>query len=104
MNPFYNPSIVQGPIGDDINGAENIYGSKAIGNSPDTIVNFGAAYGAWILNYRVGWARLRWLSPEQVVTGDLDGNGIDDIIGDFGAIYGVWIRMNNTTWVQFAPD
>ena len=99
MNPFYNPSIVQGPIGDDINGAENIYGS-AVGNSPDTIVNFGAAYGAWILNYGVGWTQLHWLSPEQVVTGDLDGNGIDDIIGDFGAIYGVWIRMNNTTWVQ----
>ena len=48
----------------------------------------------------MGWTEPHWLSPEQVVTGDLDGNGIDDIIGDFGAIYGVWIRMNNTTWVQ----
>ena len=99
MNPFYSPSLASIPLGDDINGAENIYGS-AVGRSDDAIVDFGAAYGVWILNYGVSWTQLHAVSPEQTVTGDLDGNGIDDIISDFGSTYGVWIRMNNAGWFQ----
>jgi len=99
MNPFYNPSVASAPLGDDVNGAENIYGS-AVGNSPDAIVDFGNAFGVWILKYGAGWTQLSEFSPEQVVTGDLDGNGIDEIVGDFGDMYGVWIRMNNASWVQ----
>jgi hypothetical protein len=98
MNPFYNP-VIGVPLGDDINGAENIYGS-AVGNSPDAIIDFGASYGIWVLNYGVGYTQLHPVSPEQTVTGDLDGNGIDEIIIDFGAAYGVYARMNNTSWVQ----
>jgi hypothetical protein len=100
MNPFYNSALnTTLVLGDDINGAENIYGS-AVGNSPDAIIDFGAGNGAWVLNYGVGWTQLHGLSPEQVVTGDLDGNGIDDIIVDFGSTYGVFIKMNNATWSQ----
>ena len=99
MNPFYNPSVVSLPLGDDVNGAEGIYGS-AVGNSPDVIVDFGEGYGVWIFNYGVGWTQLHEVSPEEIVTGDLDGNGIDDIIVDFGSYYGVWIRMNNDSWFQ----
>lgn len=99
MNPFYSPSLAPMPLGDDINGAENVYGS-AVGNSPDAIVDFGAGYGAWILNYGVGWTQLHGLNPEQVVTGDLDGNGVDDIVIDFGSGVGAWVRMNNATWSQ----
>ena len=98
MNPFYNPALVS-PLGDDINGAENIYGS-AVGNSPNAIVDFGDAHGLWILNYGVSWTQVNSLSPEEVVTGDLDGNGIDDIIVDFGPLYGVWISMNNVHTFQ----
>ena len=99
MNPFYNPSVVSAPLGDDVNGAENIYGS-AVGNSPRAIVDFGSAFGVWILNYGAGWTQLIEFSPDQLVTGDLDGNGIDEIVGDFGEEFGVWIRMNNASWVQ----
>jgi hypothetical protein len=98
MNPFYNPSVASLPLGDDINGAETIYGS-AVGNSPDAIVDFDA-YGLWILDYGQEWVQLHPLGADQVVTGDLDGSGVDDIIVDFGVAWGVWIRMNNADWFQ----
>jgi hypothetical protein len=97
MNPFYNASI-PGPLADDINGATNIYGSAT--QAGRLLVDFGAAYGEWILNYGVSWTQLHPVSPEEVVTGDLDGNGVDEIVIDFGPSYGVWVRMNNTSWVQ----
>jgi hypothetical protein len=97
MNAAYNPSVVTDLTGDDINGAENIYGS-AVGNSPDLIVDFGPASGAYILDFGVGWSLLHAQSPEQIVTGDLDGNGRDDIIVDFGPGTGVYKRMNNLAW------
>ncbi len=34
------------------------------------------------------------------MTGDIDGNGTDDIVADFGVVHGVWSWMNNTSWVQ----
>ena len=46
----------------------------------------------------MNWTQLHSVSPEEVVTGDLDGNGVDEIIIDFGPSYGVWVRMNNTSW------
>jgi len=34
-----------------------------------------------------------------IVTGDLDGNGLDDVIVDFSRS-GTWVRYNNATWVK----
>ena len=39
-------------------------------------------------------------NPKNVVAGDLDGNGIDEVIADFGAGIGIWIRWNGATWCQ----
>ena len=83
MSPFINPRWQSLPLGDDINGAENIYGS-AVGNSARAIVDFGSAFGVWILKYGAGWTQLTEFSSERLVTGDLDGNGIDDVVVDFG--------------------
>ncbi len=35
----------------------------------------------------------------NIVTGDIDGSGEDDIIVDFGSL-GTWVRMNDSTWAQ----
>jgi hypothetical protein len=35
-----------------------------------------------------------------MVTGDMDGNGKDEVIVDFGPGYGIWVRMNNVWWVK----
>ena len=35
-----------------------------------------------------------------IATGDMDGNGNDEVIVDFGPGIGLWVRMNNSTWVQ----
>jgi hypothetical protein len=97
MNPFYNPSV-PGPLADDIAGAQNIYGSGAQASS--LLVDFGATYGEWMLIYGAGWAHLHNGSPEEVVAGDMDGNGVEEIILDFGPSYGVWVRSNNSSWVH----
>ncbi len=34
-----------------------------------------------------------------MTTGDMDGNGLDEVIIDFGT-RGIWILMNNSTWVK----
>ncbi len=33
-----------------------------------------------------------------MVTGDMDGNGKDEVIIDFGSPYGIWVRYNNSSW------
>ena len=40
------------------------------------------------------------LNPEVIITGNMDGNGLDDVIVDLGKKYGLWIRMNNSSWVK----
>ncbi|TGN99956.1 hypothetical protein PN36_29875, partial [Candidatus Thiomargarita nelsonii] len=64
----------------------------------DVIIDFGSPYGIWMWN--ATWVKLHPLSPESMVTGDIDGSGQDDVIIDLGALYGIWARINNTTWVQ----
>ncbi|OAD20687.1 Na-Ca exchanger/integrin-beta4 domain protein [Candidatus Thiomargarita nelsonii] len=65
----------------------------------DLIVDFGAGGISAYLNNNT-WTNVHTISAETLVTGNLDGNGQDDIIIDFGATYGIWVRMNNSTWVQ----
>jgi hypothetical protein len=35
-----------------------------------------------------------------MVTGDLDGNGQDEVIIDFGPPHGIWAWKNNAAWTQ----
>jgi exo-beta-1,3-glucanase (GH17 family) len=64
------------------------------------LVDFGPAYGEWILNDGTGWSSLHAFSPEDVVAGDLDDNGVDEIILDFGSTWGTWVWANNAGWYQ----
>ena len=64
----------------------------------DLTVDFESPYGTW--SYR--GPRGRWLhplSPVAMVTGDLDGNGEDDVIVNFGPGVGVYAWMNHATWM-----
>ena len=47
----------------------------------------------------MSWTNLHSVSPEDIVIGDLDGNGIDEVVIDFGIAYGLWVRFNNASWV-----
>ena len=61
-------------------------------------VDFGPPHGLWTKTDGSAWTQLHSVSPEQIITGDIDGDGTGDIIVDFGADYGLWAWMNNTTW------
>ena len=49
----------------------------------DLAVNFGPGAGVWALR-QTSWIQVNSLSPESMATGDLDGNGLDDLVLDFG--------------------
>jgi hypothetical protein len=46
------------------------------------------------------WMPLYFMSPEVMATGDLDGNGQDDVVIDFGPDKGLWNWMNNGGWAK----
>lgn len=74
--------------------AGNVDGNRA----DDLVMDFGSPSGLWIYHNMTSWSRLHSLSAEQLVIGDLDGSGIDDIVVDFGP-GGVWILQNGGGWV-----
>jgi hypothetical protein len=70
----------------------------------DLAADFGPAFGTWLREGDTSaWAQLHGLSATSILTGDLDGNGIDDILIDFGPSYGIWVWVNNTSWFQLHP-
>jgi subtilisin family serine protease len=64
----------------------------------DLAVDFGSA-GLWLRFNNVSWTQLHVLSPEEVASGDVDGNGQADVIIDFPGS-GVWVWLNNSGWFQ----
>jgi hypothetical protein len=58
--------------------------NAALRTGQDVVIDFGPDEGLqnWMNNG--GWAKLHDLSPEFLATGDLDGNGQDDVVIDFG--------------------
>src|SRR6185503_11422714 len=66
----------------------------------DLLVDFGPASGIWTLYDGAAWTQLHPISPENMITGDLDGNGIDDVVIDFGSVHGLWVHLNGASWVQ----
>jgi hypothetical protein len=66
----------------------------------ELISDFGPAYGIWVRYGNGSWEQLHGLSPEIVVVGDIDCNGLDDLIVDFGATFGIWVRYDDGSWEQ----
>jgi hypothetical protein len=81
------------------NGLDNV----SLGRVPtDLALDFGPTFGAWVLTPAT-WTQLHNLSPVGMVTGDLDGDGSDDLVLNFGAAFGVWAWMNHATWQFLHP-
>jgi hypothetical protein len=79
-------------------GNSDIFLTKFQKVKEDLVVDFGP-YGIYVLNNGTTWSQLHSLSPEGMVTGDLDGNGVDEIIFDFGD-YGTYVYYNNSFFSQ----
>lgn len=64
----------------------------------DIVVDFGGI-GLWARMNDSSWLKLNNASPDQVVIGDVDGNGEDDVIADFSSTFGgIFIRRNQGGW------
>ena len=72
-------------------------------NSPassmlDMAFDFGAD-GLWLKYADTGWRKLHPTNPEEMASGDVDGNGQSDLIVDFPG-QGVWVWLNDSVWFQ----
>ena len=65
----------------------------------DVLFDNGAR-GLWALTDGGDYRQITGGNPTTLITGDLDGNAVDEVIGDFGAGEGIWIRWNGTTWAR----
>ena len=99
MNPYYNPTTASMLLADDVDGATALYGRGMPGTKQLT-VNFGPSWGVWELDHGVSWRMLHAFSPKQVVSADIDHNGVAERVVNFDAVHGVWIRWNNGGWTQ----
>jgi hypothetical protein len=63
------------------------------------VIDFGSAYGIWILRNGTTWSILHTLTSANILTADLDGNGTAEVIVSFGAA-GLWRYVNNAGWIQ----
>jgi hypothetical protein len=57
------------------------------------------ANGVWLRYADAGWRKLHSMNPEEMASGDVDGNGQADLIVDFPG-QGLWIWLNDSAWVQ----
>jgi subtilisin family serine protease len=76
------------------------------GYDDDVVADFGTS-GVWVWYSGNGGSgpydgaqQLHTAPPEQIVTGDLDGDGMDQVIVDFGDPFGIWTRENGEDWMQ----
>jgi Leucine-rich repeat (LRR) protein len=77
----------------DVNGDKNI----------DIIGSW--AFGLWWQNgVSKTWTKLSAMTPDVITTGDIYGDGKDEIIGNFDSI-GVWVRKSqNGVWEQLSKN
>jgi hypothetical protein len=68
-----------------------------IAHGDEIAVDFGSG-GLWLLHNNVSWSKLHDLSPGEVASGDVDGNGRADLIIEFPGA-GIWVWLNNTSWL-----
>ena len=59
-------------IGSD--GAELADGGMETESEDDLIVDFGPSFGLWVFLNNTTWTQLHPLSPEEMATGEIDGN------------------------------
>ncbi len=67
------------------------------GGKADVVVDLGAG-GLWVRLNDSTWKPLAALSAQSMATGDLDGNGQDEIVAGFGPGQGLFIYRNNTAF------
>ena len=66
----------------------------------DIVIDFSdIALWAWMND--AGWLKLNNSSPDRITTGDMDGNGQDDVVADFAStVGGIFVKYNLGGWTQ----
>jgi hypothetical protein len=70
-------------------------------NHPLTDVWFdNGEKGLWVLTGTGVYQQINAHNPKAMTTGDLDGNGINELIVDFGEGLGLWVKWNGGEWAH----
>ncbi|MGE3508022.1 MAG: hypothetical protein AB7N65_03980 [Vicinamibacterales bacterium] len=69
----------------------------------DILTDLGSQ-GIWSLNDSVSTTQLTAANPKDMVVGDLNGNGLDEVIVDFGGGVGVYVRWDTGAWVRLSTS
>jgi hypothetical protein len=96
--PLYSVGPCADAVDNDLDGSVDgaDAGCTRLASAKELIIDFGPSFGIW--TYGQNWTNLHSFNPEDIVVGDLDASGIDDVVVDFGDPYGLWVRLNNTSW------
>lgn len=68
-------------------------------NQTDLLIDLGGN-GLWTLLDSASYGQINPGNARAVATGDVDGNGMDEVLVDFGPGAGVWLRWNGANWTQ----
>lgn len=71
-------------------------------NQTDLLIDLGSG-GLWTLLDAASTAQINGTNPTYIATGDVDGNGIDEVTADFGGA-GIWTRWNAGSWTRIHPN
>ncbi len=103
----FTPSPNRSPL---LMTAANLDGDAA--DKDEIVLDYGSGFGLRMWRNDATWEGIGSATGAEIlVTGDLDGNGVEDLIVDYGYGQGfapLWSRMNNSNWVildgEFSPE
>lgn len=96
-----NPRNVTLTVNDNQGNSDSVTNGVTLGDQPDQggenfVGNFAGA-GVWMRDSGSGnWSLITREPASQLVSGDIDGNGVEELIGVWS--FGIYIRYANGTW------
>jgi hypothetical protein len=65
----------------------------------ELVLNYGVAYGLWHYAQTTGWVQLNTVAPSQMLTVDIDNDGVEELIAAFAG-YGLYVYKQGGGWTQ----
>ena len=63
----------------------------------ELVLNYGVTYGLWHYGQTTGWAQLNTARPAQMLTADIDSDGVEELVAGFTG-YGLYTYDPTNLW------
>jgi hypothetical protein len=71
--------------------------NEPVAHDDELILNYGVAYGLWHYAQGTGWVQLNTVAPSQMVTVDIDNDGVEELVAGFEG-YGLYAYKQGIGW------